>query len=142
MAGLAKPTRCNVISAMRYREAQAAIEFLCNAFGFERQAVYIGPDGSIAHAQLTFGDGMIMIGSHPHEGEYGKWVQPPQTREAVNTHGLYVIVSDADAHHARTKAAGAHILLPPTDQDYGGRDYTCRDLEGFVWTFGTYDPWA
>ena len=142
MAGLAKPTPCTIIPAMRYRDARAAIEFFCNAFGFERQAVYDGADGRIAHAQLTFGNGMIMLGSHPQEGEYGNWVQPPQARDGVNTHGLYVVVSDADAHYERAKAGGAHILRPPTDQDYGGRDYTCRDLEGFVWTFGTYDPWA
>ena len=141
MADLAKNTSCTTIPTMRYRDAKAAIEFLCNAFGFEKQAVYEGPDGAIVHAQLIFGNGMIMIGSHPHEGDYGKWVQPPATRDAVNTHGIHVIVTDADAHHARAKAGGAEILRPPVDQDYGGRDYTCRDIEGFVWTFGTYDPW-
>jgi len=131
-----------VIPSLRYRDAPAAIEFLCNAFGFERHAVYEGPKNTIAHAQLTLGTGMIMLGSHPHEGEYGKWMQPPAAPGRINTHGIYVIVDDADAHHARAKAAGAEIVMPLADKDHGGRDYTARDPEGYLWTFGTYDSWA
>ena len=55
---------------------------------------------------------------------------------------VYVVVDDADAHFARAKAAGAQIVREPVTQDYGGRDYTCKDPEGHVWTFGTYDPMA
>jgi uncharacterized glyoxalase superfamily protein PhnB len=83
-----------------------------------------------------------MLGSHPHEGEYGRFVQPPPAPALVNTQGIYCIVKDPDAHCARAKAAGATIVMPLTDQDYGGRDYTARDPEGHVWTFGTYDPWS
>jgi uncharacterized glyoxalase superfamily protein PhnB len=142
MASLAKPTRATIIPALRYRDARGAIDFLCDAFGFEKQLVVDGPSGTIAHAQLTFGNGMIMLGSHPHEGEYGKLVQPPEPPAFLNTQGIYVIVTDPDAHCARAKAAGAEIVMKLTDQDYGGRDYTARDPEGHVWTFGTYDPWA
>jgi uncharacterized glyoxalase superfamily protein PhnB len=85
---------------------------------------------------------MIMLGSHPHEGEYGQWVQPPEPPAFVNTQGIYVIVTDPDKHCARARAAGAEILMKLTDQEYGGRDYTARDPEGHVWTFGTYDPWT
>ena len=130
-----------VIPTLQYRDAPAAIDWLCRAFGFRKQAVYMDGD-VVLHAQLTFGNGMIMLGSHPHEGEYGRLVQPPEPPALVNTQGIYVIVSDPDAHHARAKAAGAEILIELTDQDYGGRDYTARDPEGHVWTFGTYDPWA
>jgi uncharacterized glyoxalase superfamily protein PhnB len=142
MASPAKDTRATVIPALRYGDARAAIEFLCNAFGFEKNFVVDGPDNTVAHAQLIFGNGMIMLGSHPHEGEYGQWVQPPQPPALVNTQGIYCIVKDPDAHCARARAAGAKIVMPPTDQDYGGRDYTARDPEGHVWTFGTYDPWS
>jgi uncharacterized glyoxalase superfamily protein PhnB len=69
-------------------------------------------------------------------------VQPPAPPTRVNTQGTYVVVADVDGHYARAKAAGAEIVLDLKKQDYGGRDYTCRDLEGHVWTFGTYDPWA
>jgi uncharacterized glyoxalase superfamily protein PhnB len=62
MATIAKNTKATVIPCLRYRNAPA-IEWLCSAFGFERQAVYPNPDGTIAHAQLSFGNGMIMLGS-------------------------------------------------------------------------------
>jgi len=131
-----------LIPGLRYRDAPAAIEFLCKAFGFERHLVVPGENNTVAHAQLVLGSDMIMLGSHPHEGEYGKWVVPPQSPEAVTTSGIYVVVDDCDAHCARARAAGARIVMEPRDQDYGGRDYTCRDPEGYVWTFGTYDPWT
>jgi len=129
-----------VIPALRYKNATAAIDWLCKAFGFERKMVVPGDGGSIAHAELTLGNGMIMLGDA--ETEYGWLVQPPNPPTRVNTQGTYVIVADVDGHYARAKAAGAEIVLDIKTQDYGGRDYTCRDLEGHVWTFGTYDPWV
>jgi uncharacterized glyoxalase superfamily protein PhnB len=140
MADFAKNTRATVIPALRYRDAAAAVDFLCDAFGFDRHLVIAGDDGRIAHAELSFGSGMIMLGSHPHEGPYGQWVQPPG-EDRMATQGLYVIVTDVDAHYARALENGAEILLEPRDEDYGGRDYTCRDAEGHIWTFGSYDPW-
>jgi uncharacterized glyoxalase superfamily protein PhnB len=142
MPSLAKQTRATIIPGLRYRDAKAAIEFLCNAFGFEKGLIVDGPDNTIARAQLVFGNGMIMLGSHPHEGEYGEWVRPPEPPALINTMGVYVVVSDPDAHLARAKAAGAKIVMPISDKEYGGRDYTARDSEGNIWTFGSYDPWA
>ncbi len=138
---MAELSRCTIIPTLRYRDANAAIEFLCNAFGFDRHLVVPGPDNTVAHAQLRFGNGMIMLGSASNEGDYGNYVRPPQPPDRINTQGLYIVVTDADAHCAQAKAGGAEILRPPADQDYGGRDYTCRDLEGHIWSFGTYDPW-
>ncbi len=137
----AKDTRTNVIATFRYRDAPAAIEWLCKAFGFEKHAVYAEPDGTIAHAQLTFGNGMIMLGS-ARDDEYGRTVKTPADVGGVVTGGVYVVVEDVDAHHARAAAVGARITEAPVDRDYGGRGYGCRDLEGYVWSFGSYDPWA
>jgi uncharacterized glyoxalase superfamily protein PhnB len=53
-----------------------------------------------------------------------------------------MVLSDVDAHYERAKAAGAEIVMEPTDQDYGSRDYAARDTEGNVWCFGTYRPGA
>jgi uncharacterized glyoxalase superfamily protein PhnB len=114
--------------------------FLCTAFGFAKNAVYEEPDGSVAHAQLTHGNGMVMLGS-VKETEYGKLLRRPSEAGGV-TMSVYVVVDDADTHFARAKAAGAQIVREPVTQDYGGRDYTCKDPEGNVWTFGTYDPMA
>jgi uncharacterized glyoxalase superfamily protein PhnB len=137
---IAKQTVATVIPALQYQDAPAAIDFLCRAFGFEKHAVYEGEGGSIAHAQLTLGNGMVMLGS-AKETDYGELLVRPRAAGGV-TMSVYVIVEDADAHFARAKSAGAEITSEPVTKDYGGRDYTCKDPEGHVWTFGTYDPWA
>jgi uncharacterized glyoxalase superfamily protein PhnB len=128
-----------LIPALRYRNAKAAIDWLCRAFGFEAKMVVPGGGDKVAHAELVLGNGMIMLGDA--ESEYGHLVAAPFKGQSV-TQGLYVVVADVDGHYARAKTAGAEIVLDLKTQDYGGRDYTCRDLEGHVWTFGTYDPWA
>jgi uncharacterized glyoxalase superfamily protein PhnB len=129
----------NIIPTMRYDEAARMIDWLCEAFGFERHLVVPGEDGTIAHAQLTYRDGMIMLGS-ARTDEFGKLVKTARAAGAV-TQSAYVIVPDADAHYARAKQAGAEIVLDIKDEDYGGRGYSCRDPEGQLWNFGTYDPW-
>src|SRR5271169_319944 len=101
-------TRARIIPSMRYRNAPAAIEWLCNAFGFEKHLVVPGENGTVAHAQLVFGNGMIMLGS-AREDEFGQWVKPPREIGGIGTQSAYVIVEDADAHYARAKAAGAEI---------------------------------
>jgi uncharacterized glyoxalase superfamily protein PhnB len=141
MTDNAKNTKANVIPTMRYRDAAAAIEWLCNAFGFERLLVVPGENGTIAHAQLVFGNGMVMLGS-ARDDEYGKLVKPPRDRGDWNTQSPYIVVQDADRHYARAVAAGGKIVMDIKDEDYGGRGYSCRDPEGHVWNFGTYDPWA
>ena len=141
MAGNAKNTTTTVIPAMRYRDAPAAIEWLGKAFGFEKHLVVPGENGTIAHAQLTFGNGMIMLGSARND-EFGRLVKPPQEIGGAGTQSAYVIVDDVDAHYARAKAAGAEIIMEVEDQSYGGRLYACRDPEGHLWNFGSYDPWA
>ena len=141
MNTLAKNTRATVIPCLRYRDAPAAIKWLCSTFGFEEQIIVPNPDGTIAHAQLRFGNGMIMLGSVV-DSEYGRLIKQPDEIGGAETQSAYVIVSDADAVYRRAKAAGARIVLDIKDEDYGGRGFTCRDLEGRLWTFGTYDPWS
>ena len=134
-------TRASVIPALRYRDAAAAVEWLCKAFGFEKRLVVPGDDGNVVHAQLVFGNGMVMLGSG-RDGDYSDAVRPPADAGGVPSQGPYIVVADADAHHARAAAAGAEIVEKLADADYGGRGYSCRDPEGHVWSFGTYDPWA
>lgn len=132
----------SMIPTLRYTDCRAAIEWLGAAFGFAPHLVVPNEDGSIAHAELTLGDAMVMLGSADGEGDYRRWVQPPARPGDVVHLGLYVVISDVEAHYARARAHGAEVLLPLTAQSYGGSDYTCRDLQGYVWTFGSYDPWA
>jgi uncharacterized glyoxalase superfamily protein PhnB len=139
---LAKATKATVIPCLRYRDAPAAIEWLCSTFGFNKQAVYPNSDGTIAHAQLTFGNGMIMLGSAVEKAtEWGKLIKQPDQIGGAETQSAYLIVADADVLYARAKAAGAEIVIDIKDEDYGGRGFSCRDIEGHLWSFGTYDPW-
>jgi uncharacterized glyoxalase superfamily protein PhnB len=140
MSALAKSTKAVVIPCLRYRDAPAAIEWLCRAFGFEKHLVVPGKKGTIDHAQLSFGSGMVMLGSVV-DSEFGRLMRQPDEIAGAETQTPYVIVSDADALYSRAKAAGAKIVVDIKDEDYGGRGFTCRDLEGHVWSFGTYDPW-
>jgi uncharacterized glyoxalase superfamily protein PhnB len=134
-------TRVTIIPALHYRDAPAAIEFLCAAFGFERHLVVPGENGTIVHAQLRFGNGMIMLGSARDDDEFGALLSLPDQVAGKVTQTIYVVVADADAHFARAQAADAAIVTAVADQSYGGRLYTCRDPEGHIWSFGTYDPW-
>ena len=136
-----KEHKAIIIPTMQYKNARAAIDWLCNAFGFERHLIVDGENDIIIHAQLTFGNSMIMLGSD-RDNEYGKLVNSPANLNGQNTQAPYVIVEEIDAHYERAVAAGANILMDIKDQDYGGRGYTCKDLEGYVWNFGSYNPWA
>ncbi|MBE9157232.1 VOC family protein [Nodosilinea sp. LEGE 06152] len=141
MASTAKQTVATIIPTLRYRDAAAAVEWLCQAFGFEKHLVVPGDDGAIAHAELSFGNGMVMLGS-ARDDSFGQLQQPPQQVGHVVTQSPYLIVDEVDQHYARAIAAGAEIVIDIQDQDYGGRDYSCRDPEGYLWNFGTYDPWS
>ena len=129
-----------IVPSLRYRDAPAAIDWLCRAFGFERHLVVPGADGTVDHAQLVFGTGMIMLGSAAAD-EPAQDATNPDPTGTPGWKGAYVIVKDVDAHCDRAVAEGARLVMPPADQDYGGRLYSCRDLEGNAWHFGSYDPW-
>ncbi len=135
-----KTVGATVIPALRYKDAHAAIDWLVKAFGFKAQAVHDGPDGTVAHAQLTLATGMIMLGSASNQGA-NDLVQP----EAIgnrSTVSIYLVVGDAAAVYDTAKAAGAEMLMELKEMDYGGWAFGCRDLEGHAWSVGEYDPWA
>ncbi|MEM9555439.1 MAG: VOC family protein [Acidobacteriota bacterium] len=142
MTNSARTPRATVIPCLRYRDAPAAIDWLCEHFGFEKHLVVPNDDGTIAHAQLRFGGGMIMLGSVlDDETEFGRLMRQPDEIGGAETQSAYVVVPDADVVYTRAQDAGAEIVLEIKDEDYGGRGFSCRDLEGHLWSFGTYDPW-
>jgi uncharacterized glyoxalase superfamily protein PhnB len=124
-----------IVPCLRYDDAPAAIRWLVHVFGFKEHLVVPGENNTIVHAQLTFGPGMIMVGSDKDDA-FGK---SPRKLGDI-TQSIYVITEAVDAHYARAKAAGAEIVRAIQDEDYGGRGYTARDCEGHVWTFGSYRP--
>jgi uncharacterized glyoxalase superfamily protein PhnB len=132
--------RSTVLPTLRYHDAEAAIDWLCAVFGFERRAIYAGDDGTIMHAELTLGGGMIMLGA-ARDDAYGRGFKSPADLGGVETRSVYIVVPDADAVFARAQAAGATVVRPLQNMDYGSREFTIKDLEGHSWSVGTYDPW-
>ncbi len=135
------PSRSAVIPSMRYRDAPAAIEFLCRVIGFEKHLVVPGAGGTVAHAQLVLGGGMLMLGSVDNGSAYGKRIRQPDEIGGFETQSAYIVVADADAVHARAQAEDWPIVIAVKDQDFGGRGFSCLDPEGRLWSIGTYDPW-
>lgn len=131
----------NIIPGMRYRDAPAAIEWLCRAFGFSRHLVVPDDDGGIAHAQLVLGNGMIMLGSYRDEGEYDRLVRMPDD-VGGSTQAAYIVIEEIEDHYLRAVEAGARVVYELAEQDYGGKLYSVLDPEGHLWNFGSYNPWA
>jgi uncharacterized glyoxalase superfamily protein PhnB len=121
-----------VFPTLSYDDAQAAIDFLVDAFGAERHAVYAGDEGTIRHAEISFGNGIVMLGS----------ARPGGSATRGKAGGIYVVVDDPDARCERARTAGAEIVRGLEDTDYGSREFGARDPEGNDWYFGTYQPFA
>lgn len=141
MSTYAKNCRSTVIPGLRYRDALAMMDWLTRAFGFEKHALYMGPNNTVGHAQLTFGNGMIMIGSIDNGTPSSALVKQPAEIGGAETQSPYLVVSDCDSLYASAKAAGAEMIFDLEQKDYGGKGFTCRDPEGHIWHFGSYDPW-
>ena len=129
----------NIIPTLRYRNAPRMLEWLVEAFGFKRHAVHEDGKGGIAHAQLTIDGGMIMLSS-ARDDEFAK-VQATPAALGGTTQSPYIIVENVDEVYERALANGAKVVMTLKDEDYGGRGFSCRDPEGHVWNFGSYDPW-
>lgn len=127
-----------ITPALWYDDANAAIDWLCRAFGFEVRMKVEGEGGRVEHSELVFGDGLVMVGE-PRPEKFPQTRSPAQAGGA-NTMNLMVYVDDVDAHLERARAAGATILSEPKNTDYGeeyweDRGYECRDLGGHHWWF-------
>ena len=141
MSNPAVQTPSTVIPALRYRNAHAAIEWLCGVIGFSRHAVYEEKNGTIGHAELTLNGGMIMLGS-AKDDEHSHKFKSPDELGGVETRSVYIVVPDVEAVHASAVAAGAEIIRPLQNTNYGSREFAVKDPEGHSWSLGTYDPWA
>ncbi len=131
MTDTAAPAAPSVYPVLRYRDPAAALAWPETTFDLKESFVARDPGGMIVHAQLAWGPGVIMLG--PHDGP--DWLPTGPV-------SVYLACEDPDAHHARAAGAGAEIVMAPTDQEYGSREYCARDPEGHIWSFGTYRPSA
>jgi len=125
----------NCIAFLTYDDAEAAVDWLECTFGFERSSVHEAND-KIAHAELRFGDGLIMLGP-AGSNDFG--LKTPRELGAVSQ-GVYLIVDDIAGQYDRARASGAEILRELADTDYDSREFMARDPEGNIWSFGTYRP--
>lgn len=124
-----------------YHDAPRAIEWLCRAFGFEKRTVIPGDGERIMHAHLTLGNGGVMLCSA--EGyPFPSMCKSPRELGGIGSVEIIVYVQDPDAHYHRAVAAGAEIIIAVEDKPYGGRGYSCKDPEGYVWAFGSYNAWT
>jgi uncharacterized glyoxalase superfamily protein PhnB len=129
-----------ISSSLYYRDASRMIDWLCDAFGFEVRLKVEGDGGSIVHSELTYGEGVIMVGQErtgAAAARFGMDLKSPLSA-GCNTQNMMIYVDDADAHCARARAAGAKIVDEPSVHDYGGdywadRSYGAMDPEGHVW---------
>jgi uncharacterized glyoxalase superfamily protein PhnB len=138
MADGQSPEPPRLYPTLRCRDAEAMIRFLKDAFGFTEQVVYRNADDVVEHAELAFGASILMLGQQ-RDDAYGARVGDLAGRR---TDALYVAISDPDALCARAVAAGARIEVDLHNTDYGSRDFSCRDPEDNLWSFGTYWPKA
>jgi uncharacterized glyoxalase superfamily protein PhnB len=129
------------IPAIRYADANKAIEWLKQTLGFTEKAVYRNPIGVVEHAELLLNNGMIMIGTAGHNKETAHWFVQPEAVGGV-TGSVYLIVPDCEPVFASAKAAGAEILQELQSKDYGGKAFIIRDPEGQIWSIGEYNPWS
>lgn len=133
-------TGASVIPTVRYRNVPAAVAWLQQAFSFEPHRLVKDAKGTVLYAELTFGTGMVMV-APIQESSLGDLMVQPDEIGGMETQICYLFVDNAKAHYARAKAAGAEIVLDIEVEATGGRGYSCRDLEGHVWNFGTHNPW-
>ncbi len=119
---------------LSYRDAAAALRWLAAAFGFTKTVDFCDLAGTVMHVEMSFGNGAIMLGTATAE-------QAAESHRNVPAgHGIYEYVADVDAHYQRALAAGAHIVFPPEDTEWGTRRYRALDPEGYEWSFGNYRP--
>jgi uncharacterized glyoxalase superfamily protein PhnB len=122
-----------IYPSLRYRDARAGIDFLIEAFGFTEKESHADAEGVIRHAELSGFGGIVMLGTEPAGGD-------PRWGEHADQSWLYLSTDDPDALYERAVAAGAVVARELEDTDYGSREFSVRDLEGNVWSFGTYSP--
>jgi uncharacterized glyoxalase superfamily protein PhnB len=117
--------------SLRARDAHRLVRFLVDVVGFEQKALYCEGD-VVQHCQLDWPEGGgVMLGSVRDEPG-NPWNPPP------GSSGAYVASDHVDEIYQRVVQAGATIVRELNDTDYGSHEFSCRDPEGNLWSFGTY----
>jgi uncharacterized glyoxalase superfamily protein PhnB len=127
-------------SSVFYQDAAAAIDWLVSAFGFEVRLKVEGDNGRIEHSELTYGEGLLMVGQESVDAprSWKRYMRSPRSLQGANTQCLMFFVDDVDAHCAHARGRGAKIVEEPATHDYGedywtDRSYGALDPEGHLW---------
>ena len=127
-------------SAVFYQDAAAAIDWLCDAFGFQVRLKVEGDNGRIEHSELTYGDGLIMVGQESADAQrtWKRSMRSPKSLHGACTQSIMLFVDDAAAHCDQARSRGATIVEELATHDYGedywtDRSYGALDLEGHIW---------
>ena len=126
----------SIYAALNYPDPNAAVDWLCTAFGFTAEDVFHDEAGVVQHAVLALGTGKVMVSGPREPGWLGSTAATP----LASPISLYVVVDDPVAHHDRAAAEGATVVRGLEHTDYGSHEYSARDLYGNLWSFGTYRP--
>ncbi len=135
-------SKYGAIPNLIYSDANAAVDFVKTAFGFTEHGVFKDEMGNIIHAQLVLGKALVMINPFNPHTAFGKMLNIPRNLNGFNTQTPYFIIENVDSHYQKAMANGAKIVMDIKDEDYGGRGYSCKDPEGNIWSFGSYNPYA
>lgn len=132
-----KPTKpapdgyARIAPIIYYDDPIAAIDWLCEAFGFETRIKFVSPDGTLQHSELVFGESFVMVG----DAANADLQTSPKSNDGSVTQAVHIYVDDVDVHREMAKKAGAIIHLEPDDRRYGNRVYMAEDCEGHRWWF-------
>ncbi len=126
----------SIFPTFRYRDADAAIAWFTDTIGFSSHFMQRAEDGTVSHAELALGSSIIMVGQS-RDDSYDAMVG---SDEARRTDAIYIAVAEIDPLYERVRASTATIVMELYDTGYGSREFTCRDAEGNLWSFGTYWP--
>ncbi len=135
-------SKYGVIPNISYKDPEKALRFLKDAFGFSEHSVFRDDENNIQHGELKLGNAMIMISPVNNNSEFRKFTRTPNEIGGYNTQTPYIVIEEIDSHYKKAIAGNAKIILDIKDEDYGGRGYSCKDTEGNIWSFGSYDPYS
>ena len=128
----------SITPAQRYQNCPRAIDWLCEKLGFSKVIVHES-DGIVHHALLKFGNGMIMVSSYG-KSDFDQFVKTPSEIGNINTQSAYIYIEQIDQHFNEVKEKGVEIIMPLTEEPHG-KGFSCMDPEGYIWSFGNYNPW-
>jgi len=120
----------DLIPVVPYEDIRAGHDFLVDVLGFTSAGLVEDGEGTVIHGEVRAGDQRIWL-----HAASGGLTTPKASGSASG--GIVVHVADVDAHFAQVEASGATIVRPPTDEDYGQREYSVQDPEGHAWYIAT-----